>query len=208
MDRDLCPGLPGRAEIGQPVSNFEFETFNPEEGGFEKHSLREYLDKGRWVVFVFYPADFTFVCPTELADLAERHSKLRKMGVEVISVSTDTKFAHMAWQRSEKFLEDVKFQMAADGTGCISRYFGVYDDAAGTAYRGTFIISPEGNLVSAEVNLNNVGRNVDELIRKLEANVHLAKNPEQACPARWRPGQRTLMPSSEIVGKVWGALKL
>ena len=208
MDMDLCATLPGKAVIGRKVSDFKFETFNPAEGGFEEHSLNEYLMKGRWVVIFFYPADFTFVCPTELADLADQRKKFHELGVEVISVSTDTKFAHMAWQRSEKFLEDVKFQMAADGTGCISRYFGVYDDAAGTAYRGTFIISPEGNLVSAEVNLNNVGRNVDELIRKLEANVHLAQNPAEACPARWRPGQRTLMPSSEIVGKVWGALKL
>ena len=208
MNPETCVMLSGKAAMGRKVSDFAFETFNPAQGGFEDHSLNEYLQKGHWVVIFFYPADFTFVCPTELADLADQRKKFHELGVEVISVSTDTKFAHMAWQRSEKFLEDVKFQMAADGTGCISRYFGVYDDAAGTAYRGTFIISPEGNLVSAEVNLNNVGRNVDELIRKLEANVHLAQNPAEACPARWRPGQRTLMPSSEIVGKVWGALKL
>ncbi|SBW07640.1 Alkyl hydroperoxide reductase subunit C [uncultured delta proteobacterium] len=208
MNPETCVMLSGKAAMGRKVSDFAFETFNPAQGGFEDHSLNEYLQKGHWVVIFFYPADFTFVCPTELADLADQRKKFQELGVEVISVSTDTKFAHMAWQRSEKFLEDVKFQMAADGTGCISRYFGVYDEASGTAYRGTFIISPDGTLVSAEVNLNNVGRNVDELIRKLEANVHLAKNPEQACPARWKPGQRTLRPSEEIVGKVWGALKL
>lgn len=208
MNTETCTMLSGKASLGQKVSDFKFETFNPDKGTFEDHSLNEYLAKGRWVVIFFYPADFTFVCPTELADLADQHKKFQELNVEVISVSADTKFAHMAWQKSEKFLADVKFQMAADGAGCIARYFGVYDDASGTAYRGTFIISPEGALVSAEVNLNNVGRNVDELIRKLEANVYLAKNPEQACPARWRPGQRTLRPSEEIVGKVWGALKL
>ncbi|MCC8193213.1 MAG: peroxiredoxin [Deltaproteobacteria bacterium] len=208
MDMDMCPNLSGKVSLGRKVDDFTFETFNPEQGGFEEHSLNEYLLKGKWVVFFFYPADFTFVCPTELADIAEQHKKLASLGVEVISVSTDTKYAHMAWHRSEKLLEDVKFQMAADGTGCISRYFGVYDDAAGSAYRGTFIINPEGMLVSTDVNFYTGGRNAEELVRKLEANVHLAKNPEQACPARWKPGHRTLTPSEEIVGNVWGALKL
>lgn len=207
MNADMCTMLQGKAAIGQTVSDFKFETFNPEEGGFEDHSLGEYLKKGRWVVFFFYPADFTFVCPTELADLADQHKKLREMGVEVISVSTDTKFAHMAWHRSEKLLENVKFQMAADGTGCISRYFGVYDDAAGTAYRGTFVVSPESMLVSAEINFYNVGRNAEELARKLEANVYLVKNPEQACPAKWAPGKKTLTPSEKLVGNVYEAMR-
>ncbi len=203
MDADMCPAFEGKAAIGQRVGDFKFETFNPQEGDFEEHSLSEYLKKGRWVVLFFYPADVTFVCPTELADLAEQHTEFQALGVEVISVSTDSKFEHMAWHRSEKLLQDVKFQMAADGTGCISRYFGVYDEAAGTAYRGTFVISPEGMLVSTEINFYNVGRNADELERKLEANVHLSKNPAEACPAKWTPDKKTLTPSEQLVGKVY-----
>ncbi|MDR1947566.1 MAG: redoxin domain-containing protein [Desulfovibrio sp.] len=204
---DTCIGLPGKALIGQKINDFVFDTFNPVEGGFEKHTLKEYLDKGRWVIFFFYPADFTFVCPTELADLAEQHKKLQGLGVEVIAVSKDTKFAHLAWHRSEKLLEQVKFQMAADGTGCISRYFGVYDEEAGTAYRGTFIISPDAVMVGSEVNFYNVGRNAEELVRKLEANVYLLKNPAEACPARWTPGKKTLTPSEKLVGNVYDAVK-
>lgn len=208
MNMDPCASLPERAEIGQKVNDFSFETFNPAEGGFESHSLNEYLDKGRWVVLVFYPADFTFVCPTELADLAEQHEKLKELGAEIISVSTDTKYAHMAWHREERLLEKVTFQMASDATGCISRYFGVYDGAAGTAYRGTFVISPDAMLASSEINLYNVGRNAEELVRKLEANMYLRKNPAEACPARWTPGQKTLTPSESLVGKVYESIRL
>ncbi|MDL2209310.1 peroxiredoxin [Desulfovibrio sp. OttesenSCG-928-O18] len=206
MNPDMFAALPGRADVGRKVSDFSFETFNPAEGGFEKHSLGEYLSKGRWVVLFFYPADFTFVCPTELADLANQHAKLQELGVEVISVSTDSKFAHLAWRNSEKLIENVKFQMAADPTGTISHYFGVYDDTAGTAYRGTFIISPDSLLVGAEVNFYNVGRNAEELVRKIEANVHLRKNPAEACPARWTPGKQTLTPSESMVGNVYDAV--
>lgn len=207
MNADICTGLPGQAKVGQKICDFKFETYNPVEGGFEEHSLNEYLLKGKWVVFFFYPADFTFVCPTELADLADQHKKFQDLGVEVLSVSTDTKFAHLAWRNSEKLLETIKFQMASDSTGCISRYFGVYDDAAGTAYRGTFIINPDGMLVGTEVNFYNVGRNAEELVRKLEANVHLRKNPVEACPARWTPGQKTLTPSEKLVGNVYKFLR-
>lgn len=208
MDMDVCASLPSRAEMGQKVNDFSFETFNPAEGGFESHSLNEYLLKGQWVVLVFYPADFTFVCPTELEDLAEQHSHLKKLGAEVISVSTDTKYAHMAWHREEQLLKEVKFQMASDPTGCIARYFGVYDNAAGSAYRGTFVISPDGVLVCTEVNFYNVGRNAEELVRKLEANAYLRENPAEACPARWKPGEKTLTPSESLVGKVYEFIRL
>ncbi len=208
MNADMYPAFSGKASLGRKVDDFSFETFNPEEGKFEEHSLNEFLNKKRWVVFFFYPADFTFVCPTELEDLAEQHAKLRDMGVEIISVSADTKYAHMAWRKSEKLLEKVKFQMASDGTGRIARYFGVYDEAAGTAYRGTFVISPEGTLVGSEVNFYNVGRNAAELARKLEANVYLSAHPEEVCPAKWVPGMRTLKPSEELVGNIYNFLKL
>lgn len=208
MNDTMCASLPRRAEIGQKVAELQFETYNPVSGSFEERSLNESLAKGRWVVFFFYPADFTFVCPTELADLADRHAKLAEMGVDVYSFSTDTKFAHLAWKNSERLLENVRFQMGSDSTGCISRYFGVYDSAAGTAYRGSFIINPDGILVGSEVNFYNVGRNADELVRKLEANVHLRKNPAEACPARWKPGDKTLTPSEKLVGNVYNFLAL
>jgi len=126
----------------------------------------------------------------------------------VITVSTDTKFVHLAWQREEKLLADVKYPMGSDPTGKVSRMFGVYDEGTGLALRGTFIISPEGKLLNAEVNYYNLGRNIDELLRKFKANLHLAKKPEEGCPAKWREeGDKTLKPSAKLVGRVYEALK-
>lgn len=192
--------------VGAQVPNFELETYNPAEGEFGKISLAENQAAGKWTILVFYPADFTFVCPTELADLAEKHAALEKLGAAVISVSTDTKFAHMAWRHSERLLKDVKYTMAADPAGAVSRLFGVYDAAAGLALRGTFIINPQGKLVSSEINFYNVGRDADELLRKLQANVHLQANPSEACPAKWTPGAKTLRPGKDLVGNVAAAL--
>ncbi|EDP74330.1 peroxiredoxin [Hydrogenivirga sp. 128-5-R1-1] len=192
--------------VGQEVPDFELETYEPETGKFGTFSLAEAKKEGKWTILFFYPADFTFVCPTELADLAEVYPKLKELGAEVVSVSTDTKFVHLAWHRDEKLLENVKYPMGADPTGKVSKMFGVYDCATGLALRGTFIISPEGKLVSSEVNFYNVGRNADELLRKMEANAYLIGHPEEACPAKWEPGKKTLKPSEELVGKVYEAL--
>lgn len=192
--------------VGQEVPDFEMETYEPETGKFGTFSLKQTKEEGKWTILFFYPADFTFVCPTELADLANVYPKLKELGAEVVSVSTDTKFVHLAWHRDEKLLENVKFPMGADPTGKVSRMFGVYDCETGLALRGTFIISPEGKLVSSEVNFYNVGRNADELLRKMEANAYLIGHPEEACPAKWEPGKKTLKPSEEIVGKVYEAL--
>ncbi|WP_027185461.1 peroxiredoxin [Desulfovibrio inopinatus] len=194
------------AKVGKPVTPFTMETFDPEEGFFGEISLEKCLDEKKWVVLVFYPADFTFVCPTELADLADKHAELKKMDCEVISVSTDTKFSHMAWKTSERLLENVKYKMAADPTGKVARYFGVYDCETGLALRGTFIINPEGLLVSSEINFYNVGRNADELQRKMEANVYLKDHPAEACPAKWKPGSKTLTPSEKLVGNVYSSM--
>ncbi len=193
--------------VGCEVQNFEMEIYDPVGQKFGKISLDDLKRQGKWVILFFYPADFTFVCPTELADLAEKYEQLQKLGAEVISVSTDTKFSHLAWQQSEKLLENVKFPMGADPTGKVSKQFGVYDCNTGLALRGTFIINPQGKLVSSEVNFYNVGRNADELVRKLEANVYLAAHPEEACPAKWKQGGKTLKPSEKMVGKVYEALK-
>ncbi|MCC7375037.1 MAG: redoxin domain-containing protein [Verrucomicrobiales bacterium] len=194
------------ATVGGAVPAFEMEVYNPAQGEFGKVSLDALRKQGKWTILVFYPADFTFVCPTELADLADKHAALTGFGAEVIAVSTDTKFSHLAWRNSEKLLANVKYLMAADPTGAVSRLFGVYDPNSGLALRGTFIINPDGVLVSSEINFYNVGRNADELARKMEANAYLRQHPDEACPAKWRPGAKTLRPNEKMVGRVFEAL--
>lgn len=193
--------------VGMNVPDFELETYDPAEGQFGTFSLAANKAAGKWTVLVFYPADFTFVCPTELADLADRQEVLAQMGATVLAVSTDTKFSHLAWRASEKLLAKVRYLMAADPTGALSRQLGVYDAKTGLALRGTFIVNPAGTLVSSEINFYNVGRNADELVRKMQANVYLAAHPNEACPARWKPGSKTLAPSEKMVGKVFEALQ-
>ena len=193
--------------VGAVVPDFEMETYEPSNGDFGKVSLADLKKAGKWTILVFYPADFTFVCPTELADLADQHAQLEKLGAHVIAVSTDTKFAHMVWRNTEGLMKNVKYTLAADPTGTVSRLFGVYDSATGLALRGTFILNPDGKLVSSEVNFYNVGRNAGELVRKMEANVHLMANPSEACPAKWTPGAQTLKPGKDIVGNVASVLK-
>jgi NADH-dependent peroxiredoxin subunit C len=192
--------------VGQNVPDFQMETYHPSEGQFGTISLDELKRQGKWTVVFFYPADFTFVCPTELADLAQRYDGLRALETEVISVSTDTKFSHLAWRNSERLLQSVKFPMAADPTGTVSRLFGVYDNNTGLALRGTFIIDPDGKLVASEVNFYNLGRDASELCRKVEAFCYLRKHPDEACPASWHRGSKTLTPSEKLVGKVFEAL--
>ncbi|QGY38819.1 redoxin domain-containing protein [Pseudodesulfovibrio cashew] len=198
--------FPEFAKVGQPVPEFTLDAFDPTEGGFAKVDLGELRKAGKWVVLFFYPADFTFVCPTELADLATKHEELVKLGAEVISVSTDTQFTHMAWKTDERLLADVKFKMGADPTGEVSRFFDVWDYDTGLALRGTFVINPEGVLVSSEINFYNVGRNADELTRKMEANTYLVDHPAEVCPAKWTPGGKTLTPGENLVGHVYEAL--
>ncbi len=140
-----------------------------------------------------------------MADLADQHEIFKSLNAELVTVSTDTKFVHLAWQREEKSLEKVKFTMASDPTGVVSKLFGVYDESTGLDLRGTFIISPQGNLVASEVHFYNVGRNSEELIRKLKANVYLSEHSDQVCPARWTEGAKTLTPSANLVGKVYEA---
>lgn len=181
-------------KVGDAVPNFTLEVFDPAKSSFGKISLDQIKSKKRWTVLFFYPADYTFVCPTELADLARKQFELEKAGATVISVSTDTHFVHMAWQREEKLLKDVKYLMGADPNQAVSRMFGVLDEASGLALRGTFIINPDGLLVASEVNFYNVGRNADELARKVRANVYLVSHPEEACPANWKEGEKTLTP--------------
>ncbi|HPR63747.1 MAG TPA: peroxiredoxin [Thermoanaerobaculia bacterium] len=193
--------------VGQRVPEFSMNTYVPTEGDFGKFSLSSQLEKGRWTILMFYPADFTFVCATEFAALAAKHEEFDRLGADVLSVSTDTEFTHLAWRTHERMLQDVHYAMAADPTGNVSRLFGVYDESSGLALRGTFIISPDGILINAEINFYNLGRNMDELMRKFKASLHLSRHPEQACPAQWREeGDKTLTPSPKLVGKVYESL--
>lgn len=193
--------------IGQIVPNIEMETYDPVKSDFDKISLEDIKSRRQWLILFFYPADFTFVCPTELDDIADKYKELKDIGCEVVAVSTDTKFSHMAWHQSEKLLAGVKYPMGADPTGKVSRMFGVYDENTGLALRGTFIINPEGKLIASEVNFYNVGRNADELLRKMQANIYLSGHPDEVCPAAWREGDKTLKPSAKIVGRVYEALR-
>ncbi len=158
--------------------------------------------RGKWSVVMFYPADFTFVCPTELGDLADHYAQLRDMGVEVYSVSTDTHFTHKAWHDTSETIKKIGFPMIGDPTGTISRNFGVMIEEEGLALRGTFVVNPEGVVKVAEVNDLGIGRDAKELLRKIQAAQYVASHPGEVCPAKWTPGEHTLAPSLDLVGKI------
>ena len=158
--------------------------------------------KGKWSVVFFYPADFTFVCPTELGDMADHYEQLSGMGVEVYSVSTDTHFTHKAWHDASDTISKIKFPMIGDPTGAITRNFGVMIEEAGLALRGTFVVNPEGEIKVAEIHDLGIGRSASELVRKIQAAQFVAANPDQVCPAAWTPGEETLAPSLDLVGKI------
>lgn len=157
---------------------------------------------GKWSVFFFYPADFTFVCPTELVDVAEKYEEFKKMGVEVYSVSTDTHFTHKAWHDTSESIKKINYPMLADPTGALSRAFGVYIEEEGLAYRGTLLVDPDGNIKLAEISDNGIGRNADELMRKVQAAQFIRNHPNEVCPAKWKPGAQTLKPGLDLVGKI------
>jgi peroxiredoxin (alkyl hydroperoxide reductase subunit C) len=158
--------------------------------------------KGKWSVVVFYPADFTFVCPTELGDLADHYAEFKKLGVEVYSVSTDTHFTHKAWHDASDTIKKIQYPMVADPTGAITRNFGVMIEEEGLALRGTFLINPEGQIKVCEIHDLGIGRDAKELLRKVQAAQHVAANPGEVCPASWKPGASTLKPSLQLVGKI------
>jgi len=158
--------------------------------------------KGKWSVFVFYPADFTFVCPTELGDLADNYAEFKKLGVEIYGVSTDTHFTHKAWHDTSDTIAKVQYPMLADPTLAISRNFEVLIPEDGMAYRGTFVINPEGLIKIIEVHDNGIGRDAKELLRKVQAAQYVASHPNEVCPAKWTPGAETLSPSLDLVGKI------
>ena len=158
--------------------------------------------KGKWAIIMFYPADFTFVCPTELEDLADHHAEFQKMGVEVYGVSTDTHFAHKAWHDTSEAIKKVQYALIGDPTATLARNFEVLIEEEGLALRGTFVINPEGQIKIMEVHDNGIGRDASELMRKVKAAQYVAAHPGEVCPAKWTEGAATLTPSLDLVGKI------
>lgn len=158
--------------------------------------------KGKWSVVFFYPADFTFVCPTELGDLADHYDTFKKLGVEIYSVSTDTHFTHKAWHDASDTIKKIQYPMIGDPTGAITRNFEVMIEEEGLALRGTFVINPEGQIKIVETHDLGIGRSATELIRKVQAAQYVATHDGEVCPAAWQPGAETLAPSLDLVGKI------
>ena len=158
--------------------------------------------RGKWSIFFFYPADFTFVCPTELGDMADKYADFQKLGVEIYSVSTDTHFAHKAWHDTSPAIGKIHYTMVGDPTGTITRNFGVMIEEVGLADRGTFVVDPQGKIQIVEITAGGIGRDALELLRKVKAAQYVASHPGEVCPAKWQEGAATLKPSLDLVGKI------
>jgi peroxiredoxin (alkyl hydroperoxide reductase subunit C) len=192
-----------KKKIMQPIINAQLPEFSLQAYHKGKFTTVNHNDvKGKWAIFFFYPADFTFVCPTELADMADKYARFQEIGVEVYAVSTDSHFVHKAWHDASATIRKINYPMLADHTGALSRSFGVLIEEDGMAYRGTFVVNPEGRIKLAEIHDNGIGRNADELLRKVEAAQFVAANPNEVCPAKWKKGDATLKPSIDLVGKI------
>lgn len=185
-------------QINQKVTELEMNTYHNDEK--KKYRFSDF--KGKWVVLLFYPADFTFVCPTELEEAAELYEEFKKSGAEVLSVSTDTHYVHKAWHDTSPAIKKIKFPMVADPSGNICREFGTYIEQEGLSLRGSFIIDPDGVLKAYELHDNSIGRSAREILRKLQAAIFVREHPGEVCPANWQPGKKTLKPSLELVGKI------
>ena len=184
--------------INSAVPDFEADVFQGDE--IKKIKLSEY--KGKWVVLIFYPADFTFVCPTELEDAQSHYEEIKKLGGEILSVSTDTAFVHKAWHDNSPAIGKIQYPMMADPTGNLSRMFGTYIESEGVSLRGTFIIDPDGVLKTIEIHDNSIGRSAKELVRKLEAAKFVREHKGNVCPASWEPGKEVLTPGVDLIGKI------
>ncbi len=184
--------------INKEINDFAVQAF--QDGDFRTVTKEELL--GKWSVFFFYPADFTFVCPTELEDLADKYEEFQKIGCEIYGVSCDTHFVHKAWHDVSEKIKKIQYPMLADPTHAISKDFEVYIEEGGVAERGSFIINPEGKIVAYEVIAGNVGRNADELLRRVQASQFVHEHGDEVCPAKWQPGAETLKPSLDLVGQL------
>ena len=182
--------------IGKQISDFKVQAYI--DNSFKEVTKSQVL--GKWNVFFFYPADFTFVCPTELEDLANKYNDFKGVNCEIYSVSCDTHFVHKAWHDASDTIKKIDYPMLADPTGALARDFDVMIEDAGIAERGTFIVNPQGEIVAYEVLAGNVGRNADELFRRVQALQFVAEHGDEVCPAKWKPGAKTLKPSLDLVG--------
>lgn len=187
-----------------PIINSKLKPFNATayQQGKDFYQVTDADLKGKWSVFVFYPADFTFVCPTELGDLADLYPEFQKLGVEIFSVSTDTHFTHKAWADASDTIKKIKYPMLGDPTGTLARNFDVMIEEAGLALRGSFLVDPEGNVKVAEIHDLGIGRDASELLRKVKAAQYIAAHPGEVCPAKWKEGAETLKPSLDLIGKI------
>ena len=185
-------------EINQKAPDFTEQAYY--NGAVEKISLSDY--RGKWVVLFFYPADFTFVCPTELGELADKYETFKQLDAEVISVSTDTAFVHKAWHDNSETIKKIKFPMLADPTGKVCKDYGTYIASEGLSLRATFVIDPQGVLKAYELHDNSIGRSCTEIIRKIQAAKYVAEHGGEVCPVNWQPGAVTLRPSLDLVGKI------
>jgi peroxiredoxin (alkyl hydroperoxide reductase subunit C) len=182
--------------IYREVSDFSVQAFH--NNTFITVTKADIL--GKWSLFFFYPADFTFVCPTELEDLADMYENFKSIGCEIYSISCDTHYVHKAWHDISKLIRKIQYPMLADPTGALARDFGVMNEVEGIAERGDFIINPNGKIVAYEVMAGNIGRNAEELFRRVEASQFVAEHSDRVCPAKWKPGNETLKPSIDLVG--------
>lgn len=184
--------------IGKEIESFKAQAFK--NGEFVEVSSEDF--NGQWSVVCFYPADFTFVCPTELEDLQEQYAALKQLGAEVYSVSTDTHFTHKAWHDTSDAIGKIEYTMIGDPSHEISKIFDVLDEAAGLAQRGTFIIDPDGVVQTVEINNDGIGRNASIVVDKIKAAQYVRNHPGEVCPAKWKEGAETLKPSLDLVGKI------
>ncbi|RMF54444.1 peroxiredoxin [Candidatus Woesearchaeota archaeon] len=184
--------------INEKAPEFTEDAFV--DGEIKKISLSDY--KGKWVVLFFYPADFTFVCPTELGELADHYEEFKKLGAEIISVSTDTAFVHKAWHDNSETIKKIKFPMLADPARRVCRAYWTLIEDEGVSLRATYLIDPEGIIKAFEFHNNDIGRSVNELLRKLEAAIYVSKHKGEVCPMDWKPGEKTLKPGLDLVGKI------
>lgn len=171
-------------------------------GEIRKVSLKDYTEKGKWVVLFFYPADFTFVCPTELGELAANHERIKALGAEVVSVSVDTAFVHLAWHDNSPTIKRIRYPMLADPARRVCNAYGTLIPQEGLSLRATFIIDPKGMVKAYEFHDNSIGRSIDELVRKLEAAIYVGEHSGEVCPMNWKPGAKTLRPGTDLVGKI------
>lgn len=184
--------------VGMSLPEGTFDIYHA--GKFQSVELSDY--KGKWLILFFYPADFTFVCPTELVEMAELYGEFQKLGCEVVSVSTDTKFVHKAWHDNSPSIAQVNFPMLADPTGELCKALSTYIPEEGMSLRGSFVVDPDGIIQAYEIHANNIGRSADELLRKLQAALYVREHGGEVCPAKWKPGAKTLRPGEELVGKI------